>query len=90
MHSKGLTQFIRLFGMQGDEKKHEEVDTNFDVKAKVIINKHYKKYNLPLTKLMVSGRIKESDQNEANKVVQRAVLFLIDRSGSMVRFLSFG
>ena len=76
--------------MQGDEKKQEEVDTDFDVKAKVIINKHYKKYNLPLTKLMVSGRIKESDQNEANKVVQRAVLFLIDRSGSMVRFLSFG
>ena len=39
--------------MQDDEKKHGEgADTQFDVKARVTINKGY---TLPLAKLCVSG-----------------------------------
>ena len=42
-------------------------------------------YKLPLAKLTVSGTINEStnDLNASNKVVQRAIIFVIDRSYSM-------
>ena len=68
--------------MQDDEKKHEEAEAEFNLQAQVTINKGY---TLPLAKLSVSGTIQANDDADASdKVVQRSVLFLIDRSGSMV------
>ena len=44
---------------------------------------------IPLAKLTVSGTINESTNDlDANKVVQRAIIFVIDRSYSMVFYHS--
>ena len=66
-----------------DEKKEEnenENDVDITCKASVTITKTYK---LPLAKLSVSGSINESC-DKLEQVVQRAIIFVIDRSYSMV------
>ena len=52
----------------------------FDVRARMTINKGFA---LPMTKLSVSGTIR-ADDDEKGSQTQRSVLFVIDRSGSMV------
>lgn len=65
-----------------EEKKEEnEIDSDITVKATMTITKGYK---LPLAKLTVSGSINNESEDNANRIVQRAIIFVIDRSGSMV------
>ena len=71
--------------MQDVEKKQEGTDVQYDLKAQVTINKGY---TLPAAKLCVSGTINQDEEKELDKIVQRSVLFLIDRSGSMVPTMS--
>ena len=63
------------------EEKYEAADV-LNIEAKVTITRAYK---LPLAKLTVSGTINQSDEmsNNANKIAQRAIVFVIDRSYSM-------
>lgn len=69
--------------MQDDKKVcgKEESKLDLNVTATCRISRGYK---LPLAKLTVSGSIDETiDDSIANKVVQRAIIFVIDRSYSM-------
>ena len=66
--------------MQDEEKKREDEEPSLNVEASLTINRGYK---LPLAKLSVSGSIQENE-DQMSSVVQRSVLFVIDRSGSMV------
>ena len=70
--------------MQDDKKicGKEESKLDLNVTATCRVSRGYK---LPLAKLTVSGTINESTNHSiANKVVQRAIIFVIDRSYSMV------
>ena len=68
--------------MQEDEKrKCDDDNMNLNATASVRVSRGY---NLPLAKLTVSGTINDSiNDSNANKIVQRAVIFVVDRSYSM-------
>jgi len=67
--------------MQDDEKKQGDEEMNVDVRARLTINRGYK---LPLSKLSVTGRIQEeNEEDSSSRIVQRSVIFVVDRSGSM-------
>ena len=64
-----------------DEKKREDaVDCQLDMSAQVTMNKDYR---LPFTKLSLSGTVL-SNPDESTQIVRRSILFVIDKSGSMV------
>eukprot|EP01084_Bolivina_argentea_P251174 421160_1 len=66
--------------MQDDEKK-EETTLNLNVNASITITRGYK---LPLAKLKIDGTINDDQKvDNANTIVQRAIVFVIDRSYSM-------
>lgn len=67
--------------MQVEETKRDDEEPNFNVSASLTINNGYK---LPLAKLSVSGSIEQTDEDNMKAVVQRSVIFVIDRSSSMV------
>ena len=65
---------------QVDEKKQESAPPEFNCEANVTISRGFK---LPLCKLTVSGTIDSSTTDTTTKIIQRAIVFVIDRSGSM-------
>ena len=72
--------------IQDENKREEDAERQFDVTAQVTINKGYR---LPLTKLSLSGTVRRNqDEDASTQIVQRSILFVIDRSGSMVSALS--
>lgn len=69
--------------MQDDKKVSKEEQSKINLNATANVRVSRGAYELPLAKLTVSGTINESEDSNANKVVQRAIIFVIDRSGSM-------
>ena len=65
----------------GDDNEPEV----FDVKANMTLSTALK---LPMVKLTVSGKLRNSSVADGpEKAIQRAIVFVIDRSGSMVCFV---
>ena len=67
--------------MEENKSDEKQMETDLSAKATLTIT-NAKAYKLPLAKLTVSGSVGEED--DEHKVVQRAIIFVIDRSYSMV------
>eukprot|EP01084_Bolivina_argentea_P202739 346336_1 len=69
--------------IQEDTKKQSEPSTDLNVSATITVTKGYK---LPLAKLTLCGSINpftDEHESKTNQIVQRAIIFVIDRSYSM-------